>query len=512
MDIVSADESLKDAVFCPQIWSEPDLFLMADERLIDEANGATFHICPVQKHETPVLEPTERWEGGDGKNVRPFQQDPVDGTILYDAYNHRFHAWYRSHNRLIRGSADPALGRDFKKAKRTGTASQVCYAASEDGINWHKLPVRRVPFEGSLENNMIPINVGPVLSDHLSGVIPNYLQNGGRKLVATVYSAFEDEVYDRGITQLYSDNGLDWEPHWPPTIPLDGDAHSLAWNPREQCYVCTTRSEAYRHILARLREQGYTVPKTKRHIALAKSKDLTHWTPMAPVLEVDEQDGESAQMYHMYILPYGHLYLGFVQLFYVGHNMTYGPLEMQLAVSRDMENWYRPGDRTPILPRGEKGTWDEAHVSIYTSPPHLQGNQLRFWYGGKDTEHWQSGHAGMGTGTLRRDGFACWEAGPEGGTITSIPMRMAWATWPMLNVDATNGECRMEILGEDGNPIEGCSADDCLPITGDHIRAMVEFKEGRGTFVRHSGLVRLRFHLKNAKLYAVKATNTWWNE
>jgi hypothetical protein len=65
----------------------------------------------------------------------------------------------------------------------------------------------------------------------------------------------------------------------------------------------------------------------------------------------------------------------------------------------------------------------------------------------------------------------------------------------------------VEILGEDDRPIDGCSVEDCLPITGDHIRAMLGFKEGRGTFVRHTGAIKFRFYLKNAKLYAIKAPN-----
>ncbi len=32
-------------------------------------------------------------------------------------------------------------------------------------------------------------------------------------------------------------------------------------------------------------------------------------------------------------------------------------------------------------------------------------------------------------------------------------------------------------------------------------------KEGRGSFVRHTGPVKLRIHLKNAKVYAIKLPN-----
>jgi hypothetical protein len=249
----------------------------------------------------------------------------------------------------------------------------------------------------------------------------------------------------------------------------------------------------------------------KRHIALAKSRDLIHWTPMLTILEADERDPANAQMYYMHIVPYGRHYLGFVQMFYMSEDMTYGPLEMHLAISDDGENWRRAGDkwtkRSPILPRGPEGSWDQAHVDLFACPPMplgARGERLRFWYGGKDTEHWQAGSTAASSATLRRDGFACWEAGPEGGTITTRLLKLTWATFPALNVDARDGEVRVEILKEDGTILEGCAAAQCTPITGDHIRQVVEWPGQRGTWVRYTGKVRFRFYLKNAKLYAAK--------
>jgi hypothetical protein len=224
-------------------------------------------------------------------------------------------------------------------------------------------------------------------------------------------------------------------------------------------------------------------------------------------------------MYYMHIVPYGHCWLGFVQMFYPSADMTHGPLEMHLAISDDGDNWWRVGDkwgeRVPFLPRGEKGTWDAGHVSLHSSSPFpigAQGERLRFWYGGKDVGHWQAGNAAVGTATLRRDGFACWEAGSEGGTITTRLLPLKWATRPSLNVDATNGEVRVEILQENGEPLEGCSAAQCTPVSGDHIRHVVEWPGRRGSFVRHTGPVRFRFHLKNAKLYAAKLPGVEGNE
>lgn len=482
-------------------WAEPDLLLMVDEQLIDEADGATFELCALEKHDGPTLRATEPWEGGIDGEPQPIQNDPLDGTVLHDPYRGLFHLWYRTHNRLLRGCSDPARG-TFKPI-----GSWSCHATSRDGIHWTRSRLGRVPFEGSVDNNMFDITGGPVLSDHLSGVVPNYT-GSGPALVATAYSRFDDDVYKQGIVHLFSDNGIDWNPHFPPGLSIDGDAHSLMWDSRSRCYLCTTRSAAQASLIRRLQKyHGLRELRNKRHVALAKSRDLIHWTPMLTILEADEQDGENAQLYHMYIVPYGHLYLGFVQLFYMEKSMHFGPLDMHLCYSRDLETWHRMSKREPMIRRGDAGAWDQSHVSITTNRPHPEGHRMRFWYGGKDTEHWQSGYAGFNTGTLRRDGFACWHVGASGGTVTTAPLQANWATWPMLNVDATNGEARLEICDADGKPLPGCAAEDCQPIRGDHLRARTIFSQQRGTFVRHTGPVRFRIHLRDARLYALKTPN-----
>jgi hypothetical protein len=491
--------------FIQSSWAEPDLFICADEALFESAEGAHFQLCPMEKESQPVFLPTATWEGGDGQRPLPNQQDMPYGSIVYDAQLEEYVFWYMTGNRLLALASDPALGQLISPPLRP-QGSGVCIATSKDGIEWRRPDLGQVLFNQSFRNNMIRVDVPPVMSDHLSAVVPNYIEGHETELVGSVYSNFQDPIYPRGITAMFSDDGVQWRPHWPPTLPLDGDAHCVMWDPRRRCYLCTTRSAQHSHVFSRLRSRGFDTPY-KRHVALAMSRDMVHWTPMLDVLEADEQDAPNAQMYYMYILPYGHAYLGFVQMFYPTPDMAYGPQEMQLAISTDLINWRRVGRRRPILPRGKPQSWDQSQVSLCPNPPFLVDGRLRFWYGGKDTEHWQAGTGGLGAASLRQDGFACWEAGAAGGTVTTRLLKINWATMPYLNVDAAGGEARMEILDEENKPIAGCSAEDCFPITVDSPRAPLAFKPGRGTFIRHSGRVRFRFHLKSARLYAFKLPN-----
>src|SRR5690606_17830491 len=154
----------------------------------------------------------------------------------------------------------------------------------------------------------------------------------------------------------------------------DRDAHCLMWDSRRQCYLCTTRSAQHERMIHRL-QVLHNMPqlRNKRHVAMAKSRDLVHWTPMLDVLEADERDPDGTQLYYMHIVPYGHCWLGFVQMFYMSEDMTRGPLDMHLAISDDGENWRRVGDkwgaREPFIARGEAGAWDSAHISQHASVP-----------------------------------------------------------------------------------------------------------------------------------------------
>jgi len=481
------------------VFADPTLFLVADEQLFGELQDATYELHALAKAAEPVIDVTEPWEGnrrGEGPGV---QSDPMDGTVQYDPHTGLFHMWYRSHNGLVAGPSER------EPTAMPPRSSWICYATSRDGLTWDKPALGRVPYEQRFDTNMVRIAVPPVKTSHLNGVMPDYRPGREGKFVATCYSHFDDPLYERGITFLESDNGFDWVPHFPPALPMDGDAHFLMWDPSRQCYICTTRSYVHGRMVHRLQLRGYHELRNKRHVAIASSRDLVHWTPMQTVLEVDEHDPENAQMYTMYVLPYGHGHLGFVQMFYPNAEMTSGPLDVQVTFSRDLLTWQRIGDRRPFLARGEAGTWDQAHVSLYGNPPNPEGDTLRFWYGGKDKEHWQNGQGAVGTGTLRRDGFACIAAAD--GSVTTAPFDLVWATKMALSADVdSGGSIRLEVLdAESLLPLAGCSSTDCDPLTTSGTRLQVSFTGS--TFIRHTGRIRFRIHLKSARLYALKATN-----
>ncbi|MCX8083169.1 MAG: hypothetical protein N3D17_07275, partial [bacterium] len=403
-----------------------------------------------------------------------FVRAPFYTSILYDTEKNLYICWYQ-----VFGKFD----------------SYLCMAQSYDGINWEKIELNQVWYEGNNKNNILKFPKYPALWIDFGGVIPNYSKDIDAELICSNFSPFDDRLYFQGITTALSKNGIDWDFHFPPVLPYDGDAHCIMWDPVRDCYLITTRSYQQFHIYERLGLKG------KRHIAISKSRDLVHWTPMMTVLEPDREDPEMREFYKMYILPYGHGYIGFLQIFDIDPSLAKGPLDVQLVFSRDLMNWDRVGDRKVFVPRGEKGEWD-AGMTVITCSPVIEGNELRFWYGGKEGEHWVASRGGMGTGKIRRDGFISWKAEGEGYIKTS-PLYISDVPEIFVNLKAPKGYIQVEIL-QDGKVIAGCERDNCLPLTGDHILAPVRFKKP----VRTYGNVELKFYLKDAEVFGFKGNLT----
>ncbi|HEU5318107.1 MAG TPA: glycosyl hydrolase family 32, partial [Chloroflexota bacterium] len=68
------------------------------------------------------------------------------------------------------------------------------------------------------------------------------------------------------------------------------------------------------------------------------------------------------------------------------------------------------------------------------------------------------------------------------------------------------GEARVEVLGEDGSTLDGFSSDDCAPLRVNTVDARVAWKGGRALQSLTGRPVRLRFRLKNARLYSYRCT------
>ena len=105
--------------------------LFIDDRFVAEASGLTRRFHQARKCDrNPII-----------RADRPWEKDAAfidSAMVVYDETAGRFLAWYQ-------GGA--CYGPD--------DGSNMCYATSADGIDWHKPSLGVVEFEGSTDNNIV---------------------------------------------------------------------------------------------------------------------------------------------------------------------------------------------------------------------------------------------------------------------------------------------------------------------------------------------------------------------
>jgi hypothetical protein len=133
------------------------------------------------------------------------------------------------------------------------------------------------------------------------------------------------------------------------------------------------------------------------------------------------------------------------------------------------------------------------------------GDLLYFYHSGRagspERRERRDGGGATGLATLRRDGFASLDAGPDGGTLTTRPVRFA-GKHLFVNADVASGELTAEVLDERGKVVDGLTRAVCVPVRADKTLQAVTWKAG--DLARVGGRpVRFRFHLKKSgRLYA----------
>ncbi|MBI4659239.1 MAG: hypothetical protein HY735_10390 [Verrucomicrobia bacterium] len=103
---------------------------------------------------------------------------------------------------------------------------------------------------------------------------------------------------------------------------------------------------------------------------------------------------------------------------------------------------------------------------------------------------------------LRLDGFTCLMAKDAPGTVTTKPFRLEGSQLE-VNADAQNGELFVELLDKAGEPLPDFARKDVVALRGvDGLRLQPRWQRHADLAALKGKVVRLKFHLQNARLYA----------
>lgn len=439
---------------------------------------------PVLKPETPLELNAVR-----GKHAVPVAAPFGDG-VWFDPQGAIFKMWYHA-----------------------GWFDGIGYATSTDGIHWQRPSLDVVP--GT--NRVLPMREEkgyPMTRDGASVWLDADAREPSERWKMYVFSRLKGATEGEGHGELFtSPDGIHWgaprrEEFW------QGDNTSIFHDPFRHQWVLSVREQAPSLTDAKKTVRARFIHTSPDFAGLAVRKDRTRapmWMKLDTRDHPDAELGFEPQLYHFTATPYESLMVGVFGLFYGPPNDICAKekrpktIDLQLGYSRDGFLYDRPRREAFLKCARTPGTWNRGYLHPATGVCCIVGDKLHFYFGtwsGLATDH-EDMYAGGSTGlaTLRRDGFASMDADAQGGSLTTSLVAFT-GRFPFVNVAASEGELRAELLDGEGKVIAPFSVENCLPIKTDSTKQRLEWK-GAGDLALLSGKpVRFRFHLIEAQLYA----------
>lgn len=453
--------------------------LFVDSFLIEKTSLKSEFHYPTKYEGNPILKPETTLEK-EGLNHLAVAT-PKGGGVWWNAQKKIFEMWYEA-----------------------GWVTTIAYATSKDGIHWDR---PNLPLNPGT-NQVLPSTIKPdswtIVKDYLS-TDPNQK-----------YKIFMRGGSAEGRAQSFlSKDGLDWGE----TVHggLSGDRSSMFFNPFRKKWVYS------------LRWYG----PGKRSRAYWEADDFRtgmRWNPDEPYpwARTDQFDlpdlkiGDAPQLYNLDAVAYESLMLGFFEILH-GPSNTINATKglpkstgLNFAYSRDGFHWSRP-DRNMAINSEQKEVWDRGYVQSVGNICMVRGDKLWFYYTGfkgdttiitgapgvKNTMY--SGlyaNGATGLAFLRRDGFVSLNAAKnEEGSLLTRPI-VFQGKHLFVNVDAPDGLLAAELIDMDGKVIAPFSFENCIVVKANSTIAMVKWKTGSDLTAYNNTPVRIRFKLKNGKLYS----------
>ena len=454
--------------------------LFVDDYLIDQLHNVRLELQHPQPQEI-IFACDQPWEG----NTCIYFRIIPDGG--------RFRMWYQGAHWQL-DSADPKPTHPY----------HICYAESEDGIQWTKPDLGLIEVDGSKHNNIV-----------LTGVYDNFtpFRDGNPRCVTEAKYKALGQSKD-GLIAWQSPDGIHWQRLGDKPVITKGafDSQNIA--------IWDAEINKYR-VYIRDFHDGL------RDIRLAFSDDFVTWT--IPEMLTISPPIEKEQFYINCIARYDrapHLFLGF-PLRYVERpwspsmralpDLTHRQLRAKAGErigtaitdgvfmsSRDGLHFHRWPEAFLRIGPERPGSWVygdcyPAHGLIETDSK-LPGAPKEFSLFMAE-QYWRSEEA-IRRFTIRIDGFVAAKAPLDGGEILTKPLIFSGSRLSVNFATSAAGNLHVELTDVDGKPLPGFSLADSDEHFGDSLDRTITWSERSDTSTLSGRPVRLRFRLKDAELYA----------
>jgi len=469
--------------------------LLIDDYLVEDRWHLTRVLHRPEKFlRNPILVRDKPWEGD-------FAYWPA---VLWDEDLGRYRMWYQCFSTSNYYGAG-------------GPPYHVCYAESDDGIEWEKPRMTVCKYPGHDKTNVV-----------YSGTFRNRVQGvqvikdreeadpGKRYKMICVESRPLGDTFQSGVNVAFSPDGLNWTlPPGPHLLDYHSDCYNhVVYDPAGKQWILYCRPI---HMFATGRDSrnppgGKPGSRhMKRRIAAMTSPDFVHWSYPRTVMYPDERDLPDYDS--CVVFPYAGQFL----MFYAAmEGDITGAVETRFAASRDGLTWERFDTREPYIPRGREGDWDAGQIFVNT-PPIGQGEKLLVYYTGTtNVQYVESGQAGIGVALTKADRFVEQRAGDEPGYLLtrefildgrSLRLNTAMNAMPCKNQGIRVEIVRHPPLGQHHGFVqafEGYRMEDCDPIRCDRTDVPVTWKGNADLSALSGQPVYLRFEIQNMGLFSFR--------
>ena len=319
---------------------------------------------------------------------------------------------------------------------------------------------------------------------------------------APLQSEFDaaEDVDEQTWTLWTSADGLRWKQasrggiRYPGGMPSSFSPQSMFHDPDETDPARKYRAYGFLGLNNDRRGAGY-----------GYSADAVEWTadPRNPVFDAWARatpvvrSGKVEQIHDAVVWKYHQYYLALYQ-----YQRSAAEKTIELAMSRDGENFSYIQHGAEVVRRGAPGEWDCDEIA--PSVPLIDEDEIKVYYSGYRFSRTKliEGERACGMATLRLDGFThlTLEDGRDQGSVTTIPVDRGTATDLYINASCDEGSrLKVELIDpESGKVLPGYSHDECTPIETDFLAHQVVWGQRSLADVRKTSF-QIRFHLTNGR-------------
>lgn len=448
--------------------------LFVDRLLIDKADGVTLQLQRPQPGGI-ALKFDQPWEGQVSGYV----------TVIHDGQ--LFRMYYRGRPLTGYGDNDPR-------------AQEVtCYAESQDGITFTRPKIGLITFGGSKDNNAILADEG-----HVTHNFAPFLDTRPGIPATERFKAVGGSSQS-GLIAYTSADGIHFKKLQDKPIITGGafdSQNNVLWSDHEQCYVCFFR----------------TAKNGVRWITRTTSQDFLSWTP---AVDMSFGDAPPEHLYTNQTVTYfraPHIYVGLAARFWpnrrsltddqvaalkLDDKVNYGGLKLEssdavLLTSRGGDKYDRTFLESLVRPGTDLRNWTARSNyparGIVPTGPYEMSMYIQRCYG-QPSAH-------LERMTFRTDGFVAVHADYQPGELVTRPLTFTGRHLTVNSSSSAAGGIFIEIQDAAGKPIPGFTLAECVELNTDDLARVVAWKNGSDVSRLAGQPVRLRFHLKDADLFA----------